>query len=98
MPRLALESYKQFEQGFGMIEWIASREGNTIEQCIVVDFIDNARQYLLRKGLSGLRRPTFGIVASGTGMAATCQVNGIAQPVAVGYGFGIYVYNVEPLN
>ena len=91
LVRFAFETLQQLVQCRRIIERVTARERNAIEQYIIFDFPDDTPQYGIGQRLSGIGTPTVGIVTSGTGMAATGQVDGIAQPVTVGYRLRIYV-------
>lgn len=98
LVRFAFETLQQLVQCRRIIERVTARERNAVEQYVIIDFPDDTPQYGIGQRLSGIGAPTVGIVTSGAGMAATGKVDGIAQPVSVGYGLGKYIQNVEPLH
>ena len=92
---LALETHQQFEQSLRVVKGVAPRQGNTVEQAIAINLVDDARQYLFGKRFAGCRRPALGVVTPLTSMTTSGQVNGITKTIAVGYGLGKYIYNIE---
>ena len=83
------EATEQSQQRKRVVERVAARNGDSIENGIVVYLGDDTGENKLRERLAGHRAPTAGIVAAPAMMGTTGQIDGIAYPETVGDSLGV---------